>query len=47
MDHRVAMDSWFGNQDITQIPADIQRGMGKGNQLAAIGPAVTAGGRVN
>ena len=26
MDHRVAMDSWFGNQDIMQFPLTFSRG---------------------
>jgi len=30
MDHRVAMDSWFGNQDITQFPPASRGGMRKG-----------------
>lgn len=46
MDHRVAIGSWFGNQDITQISADIQRGWAIGNRLAAVSPAVPARSRV-
>ena len=47
MDYHFAIGSWFGNRDITQFPAASRGGYAMGNQLAAVSPAVPAGGRVN
>jgi hypothetical protein len=47
IDQRAAVGSWFGNQDITQFfPPTSSAGCAMGNQLAAVSPAVPAGGRV-